>query len=183
MTTSTDRIVALSRPGRFRIRQAGLDDLPALAAVKALAWRQAYDFDEAVFVRQDELAARAAESWQQRARQGSYFWAVVDTQTIDPVSGQPSFVGIAHACAARDDDAPQPLELAMIYLLEVAKGSGIADRLLEICIGDAPAYLWVLEGNERAISFYRRHGFELDGAAQPLSGELSGHREVRMVRS
>jgi ribosomal protein S18 acetylase RimI-like enzyme len=38
--------------------------------------------------------------------------------------------------------------------------------------------LWVVEGNDRAISFYQRFGFSFDGARK--SHEASGARERRM---
>ncbi|WP_229856252.1 GNAT family N-acetyltransferase [Nocardioides flavus (ex Wang et al. 2016)] len=50
--------------------------------------------------------------------------------------------------------------------------------LLTEAIGAADAYLWVLDGNERAISFYERQGFALDGATKPEDVGL----ERRMVR-
>ena len=40
-------------------------------------------------------------------------------------------------------------------------------RLLEAAIGDAPAYLWVFEANDRARGFYARQGFEPDGSSKP----------------
>ena len=45
-------------------------------------------------------------------------------------------------------------------------------------LGDSPAYLWVLDGNVRAIGFYERHGFAFDGATKPEDVGL----ERRMVR-
>ncbi|MGJ6979024.1 GNAT family N-acetyltransferase [Aestuariimicrobium soli] len=168
--------------GRFRIRQAALEDLPALAAMKARAWRESYDFDEAVFARQDELAAQTAVAWADAARRGGYFWGVIDTHAPEPEGGGHAWVGVAHATVTADPQAPTSLELAMIYLLDVAKGSGIADRLLQMAMGDAPAHLWVLEHNPRALAFYRRHGFEPDGVVADLTGSLAGHREIRLVR-
>ena len=50
--------------------------------------------------------------------------------------------------------------------------------LLAAAVGERAAYLWVLDGNERAIGFYRRHRFELDGATEVHPEGL--HR--RMVR-
>jgi RimJ/RimL family protein N-acetyltransferase len=43
-----------------------------------------------------------------------------------------------------------------------------------------PAYLWALDDNPRAHAFYRRNGFELDGAEQ--FDELWQVTEVRFVR-
>jgi len=88
-------------------------------------------------------------------------------------------VALAVASASDDREAPTPLELVQLYLLDVAKGSGLADALLGTAIGDAPAFLWTLSGNERAIAFYRRHGFELDGGVRH---EVPGASEVRLVR-
>ena len=163
----------------FRIRQAALEDLSEAATVKARAWRESYPhFPDSVFETQDSAVAQTAEAWDADARRGHYFWIVTDTSLVPA-----PIVGVAHACPARDADAPASLELAMLYLLDVAKGSGIADRLMEMTIGDSPAYLWVIEDNERAISFYEKHGFVRDGATRPLRNELAQLNAVRMARA
>ena len=46
-------------------------------------------------------------------------------------------------------------------------------------VGDRAAYLWVLANNERAIGFYERQGFRLDGTED----EHDEGRHVRMVRA
>jgi len=61
-----------------------------------------------------------------------------------------------------------------------AQRSGVADALLAMTIGDAPAYLWVLTGNDRAQSFYRRHGFTPEGVRVPVEG--LGTTKERWVR-
>ncbi|MFW6600179.1 N-acetyltransferase family protein [Propionibacteriaceae bacterium Y2011] len=165
--------------GRFRIRQATPADADAAVVTLDRIWQQAYPglLPEAV------LAAHAvrsrldeqAELWRDLMAAGEYFWLVVDGESDDEI------VGVANACIARDLDAPVALELASIHLLGVAHGTGIADRLLQVAVGDAPAYLWVLDGNERAIAFYRRHGFELDGGRK--TRDDLGVAEVRMVRT
>jgi GNAT superfamily N-acetyltransferase len=145
--------------------------------MKAQSWTESY----AALLPADVLAARTSPeavarteaAWRADVDQGAYFWIVVGTDG--------AVVGVAHACAARDADAPQLLELAMIYLLDVAKGSGIADRLLEMAIGDAGAYLWVLSGNTRAQAFYRRHGFVPDGTTK--LGNPVALTEERWVRA
>lgn len=166
----------LVEPGRFRIKQAAPEQLLAAAQMMARAWRESFPFDDVVFTERESGAADLARRWVLQGRQGAYHWVVVDTAHDSEV------VGVAQARVSDDASAPTPLELHLLYLLDVAKGSGIADRLLEIAIGDAPAHLWVLEGNERAVAFYQRHGFVLDGARQRLEGALDGHHNVRMVR-
>ena len=91
-------------------------------------------------------------------------------------------VGVAQSEPDSDPGAPGPVHLSKLHLLDAAKGTGLADRLLAHTIGDGPAYLWVLDGNERAHAFYRRHGFELDGAFMPLVDDLAHVRQVRMLR-
>lgn len=64
------------------------------------------------------------------------------------------------------------LELIALYLLPKAWGTGIADALHERftdLLGDAgrDGALDVWSGNLRALSFYRRHGWDVDGRSRP----------------
>lgn len=85
---------------------------------------------------------------------------------------------------ARDDDAPCPLELWALYVTPEHWGAGVAATLVHRHLPPGPAYLWVLQGNERAIAFYRKHGFRLDGATKPLDPDAGaqGGLELRMTR-
>ena len=65
------------------------------------------------------------------------------------------------------------------YVRAAYWGTGVGYALFEIAIGDRAAYLWVLAGNERAIGFYERQGFRLDGTED----EHDEGRHVRMVRA
>ena len=66
-----------------------------------------------------------------------------------------------------------------LYVVAELYGTGVGRRLLETTIGRRPAYLWVLDGNARAVAFYERQGFRFDGRTKsdPPYG-----RERRMVR-
>lgn len=92
-------------------------------------------------------------------------------------------LGFASTGAARDEDAPWPRELWALYVDPARHGAGVGAELLRTAIGADPAYLWVLEGNARAIAFYEKHGFRLDGGVE--SEERGGRmlRDLRMVRS
>ena len=160
----------------YRIRQASHADLPAVAEMRVEAWRQTYGplVEPSIIERQRLGVARTAQFWACLLDLGHYLWVVV--------SADDRIVGVAAAEPARDAGSPASLELTMIYLLREAQGSGIADRLLRMAIGDAPAYLWVLDGNHRAQAFYRRHGFVPDGGSQPLPDGWRGRCEIRMVR-
>ncbi|HEY5441999.1 MAG TPA: GNAT family N-acetyltransferase [Candidatus Saccharimonadales bacterium] len=53
--------------------------------------------------------------------------------------------------------------LAAIYLIEEARGSGVAQTLMDRALtfaGDLPMTLSVADYNQRAISFYEKYGFE-----------------------
>lgn len=158
------------------IKQANYGDLEAMARMEARAWRESYQglLGPSIFDELDASAVEVSSHWAELMQQGHYFWIVADEQ------GQVQ--GIAHAGPAREDDAPQPLELTTMYLLEEAKGTGVGTALLNMAIGDAPAYLWVLEGNDRAISFYEKEGFTLDGETRSPES-MKGARELRMVRA
>lgn len=97
---------------------------------------------------------------------------------VDPKTGR--IAGFGTAGQPRDDDAPRTTELWSLNVLPEFHGSGAAARLLDVLIGDRPAYLWVATQNARAIAFYRKHGFELDGQTQ-YDDAWSCH-ESRMVR-
>lgn len=64
------------------------------------------------------------------------------------------------------------MELEKIYLRKEAWGSGLAKQLLDVAIHKAKElgyqwlYLGVWQENERAISFYRKCGFEVFGTRQ-----------------
>ena len=58
-------------------------------------------------------------------------------------------------------------------------GTGVGYVLFEEAVGDRAAYLWVLAGNDRAIRFYERQGFRLDGTEDEHDEGL----HVRMVRA
>jgi GNAT superfamily N-acetyltransferase len=74
----------------------------------------------------------------------------------------------------------RPLGLWSIYVARDHHGGGLPRALAEWALGDAPAELWVFDGNPRAEAFYRKLGFERDGVEAPhLETGLPG---IRMVR-
>lgn len=88
-------------------------------------------------------------------------------------------VGFMIVGDARDEDAPWPVQLWAMNVTPEHHGTGQAGRMMREGLGDIPAYLWVADGNERAIHFYQRHHFSLDGANVARD---DGMTAVRMVR-
>lgn len=155
-----------------RIRPASVLDAAALARVHQRGWRETYGdrVPEAVYAERDETlegqwAARLADPG--------------DTHTwIAERDGEA--VGLASARATGPGQV-RPLELTLLYVLAAEQGRRTGLHLLRLAVGDAPCFLWVVDGNDRAVDFYRRQGFELDGARreQAAHGLLP---ELRMVR-
>ena len=85
-------------------------------------------------------------------------------------------IGFLHAGAGRDGSGL--LEVMALYVRARVYGSGIGHALLQRGVGDHSAYLWVLDGNVRAIAFYERQGFRFDGQTQTDDEGLE-HRMVR----
>jgi ribosomal protein S18 acetylase RimI-like enzyme len=157
----------------WTIARPTTDDLDEMGRVHVQVWREAY----AGLLPDDYLAALdptfGPNRWRERFGTLSEvsWWIAHDEEGI---------AGMITSGPSRDDDAPLPWELYAINVLRRAHGTGLADDLMARAVGDRPAYLWVLEGNERAIAFYRRHGFTDEGGRKP---ELdTGAVEIRMAR-
>lgn len=75
-------------------------------------------------------------------------------------------------------------EIFGLYLLKKAQGLGIGRKLLDAAIQkfppEGPVYLWVLEGNRRAIGFYEHCGFRLNGIRQEITLGTP-NAELRMI--
>jgi ribosomal protein S18 acetylase RimI-like enzyme len=152
-----------------------LDDADEVARVHVRVWQEAY----AGLMPDDYLdgldPAGFAASWRERLlapTPGVRSWLARDEVGV---------VGITTSGPARDEDAPTTWQLYAINVLARAHGTGVAHALLDTAIGDRAAYLWVVEGNDRAQAFYRKHGFTDDGVRQDLPE--TGTPEVRMSRT
>lgn len=89
-------------------------------------------------------------------------------------------VGFIFFGPGRDQDRPRDHQLYALNVHPDHHGTGIAQRLMDEGLGQGAAYLWVAKGNGRAIRFYERNGFALDGTES--SDQHDGVVEVRMVR-
>jgi len=156
------------------IAPIALDDADEVARVHVRVWQEAYAGLMSVDYLDSLDPVVFGESWRERLLHpwaGAGDWLARDEQGV---------VGITSSGPARDADAPAPHELYAINVLARGHGSGVANALLERAVGDRSSYLWVLEGNDRAAAFYRRHGFADDGGRKPEPD--SGLLEFRMSR-
>lgn len=166
----------------MRIERPRPADAPELARLLLAAWLETYP----------DPAAGIDEAWI-RAQRGDVdspevlaawreFLHAVDQRPEDHfcrvVRARAKAVGLL--CGSRRGEA---IGLGPMYLLGVAQGSGIGGRLMDdfrSWAGPAEIRLWVTASNERAIRFYRRHGFELTGEDDLWRGRL---HNVRMARA
>ncbi|MFC7596753.1 GNAT family N-acetyltransferase [Terrabacter sp. GCM10028922] len=160
----------------WQLRPLAPADCDELGRVHMAVWREAY----AGLMPADHLAGlsdeRCAATWRERvARQEGH-----QARTLVVVDPKGRIAGFASAGPSRDADAPTEWELYAVNLLPHARGTGVADRLIDELVGDLDATLWVAEGNARARSFYVRRGFADEGGRS--AHEPTGVSEMRMVR-
>jgi len=161
-------------PEGVTIRRATASDADALAHLHLDVWDDAYSGLIPQQILDDRRAAvdERVERWRGILAQDNPPW-------IADVPDGP--IGFATAGAARDNDLDLDIgvELWSLYVRKQWWGTGVGYALFEVAVGDRAAYLWVLASNQRAIRFYERQGFRLDG-------QLAEHDEgphARMVRA
>ncbi|OMH36973.1 GNAT family N-acetyltransferase [Tersicoccus sp. Bi-70] len=156
------------------IRRATADDADGIAVVHVRAWQQTYA----------PLVPPGALDALEPADRAPHWHTIITGEqsdvlvaTVDDV-----VIGWATASAGRGEHLPRDRELEGLYVLAEHHGTGTGQALLDAAIGDAPAFLWVADGNPRAETFYRRNGFVRDG--RTMKHRLAGHPvpAVRMVR-
>jgi ribosomal protein S18 acetylase RimI-like enzyme len=150
------------------IRPAIATDALAIATFQTDAWNSAYrDLVPAEYLDRMTVATRT-ERWGDRIRAGerSIYLAILDGR----IEGVVSF-----------GETVEGLELKSLYIAADIRSSGLGSRLLDFAVGDRAAFLWVFRDNPRAIAFYRRHEFEVDGA-ESIDAD-TGLILVRMRRS
>lgn len=164
------------------IRRATVDDAEAGAWCHLLCWQEAYDglLEPQRLKEKTDPAGigRRTERWRGAIEAGVVRWLAFNPGHGVPI--QDRVIGFSSPGPGRDDDAPTPLELYSVYARQAWWGSALGQRLLDVAIGKQAASLWMLEGNDRALAFYRRNGFVEDGAR--VDEEFFGVPEIRMVR-
>ncbi|WP_017555526.1 GNAT family N-acetyltransferase [Nocardiopsis baichengensis] len=155
-----------SPPG-IPVRRALPEDAGPIERIRTGGWRSAYRglVPDGVL---DGLEPRPERRTAQLDDPGS-------TDLVATVDGR--VAGWLSYGPARDGDAPD------------AWRSGVGSALMRAALpalDGAPALLWVLKGNERAIAFYSAFGFVPDGAERALErlnvSPGQGVREVRCHR-
>ncbi len=161
------------------VRAAQQEDLPAVALVRAVAWQAAY-----AGLIPDEVLRGLADpdvvlAWAARA-------AATPSTTYAVAELVGEVVGFA-AFGAERADPPSPWrgEVYALYVLPQHWRTGAGSALLHAALDELAengfdhVTLWVLDGNQPAVGFYRRHGFHPTGE---VMHDPRGFDELRMAR-
>ena len=176
-------------PDAFTIRPAVPNDAQAVARIRVLGWRFAYQglvpqgYLDSLNVAEDTERMRgylsqlpqnlppinlASVQGPNDGEKRSFMLAVRDDAVL----------GFCHFSAAPNNaDRPERAtpggemvgRLHSLYIDPDALGQGIGHALMSHALstftawGCKRAHLWVLEGNSRAVSFYERQGWQLTG--------------------
>lgn len=148
------------------IRAAEVDDAEAIARVHVAAWQEAYRG----LVPQEYLdgldVAERASLWRS-ILVGDVAMEGIPRPTDFVVESVDGVVGFANVGRYRDEpDDVAAGELWAMYVAPAQWGAGVGDALMAATLvefqllGSVSTHLWVLEDNQRAIRFYRRHGWQ-----------------------
>ena len=149
------------------------EEIEGKSLVHWQTWREAYD---------DFLPAEFQETMTlERCR---FFSQKYPENTLIAMDGK-KVVGFISYGNFRDE-AIQAGEIIALYVLKDYYGKGVSEQLMHAALVAldhfSEIYLWVLKDNKRAIAFYQKIGFTVDGPEKIL--ELGKPvKELRMVCS
>jgi GNAT superfamily N-acetyltransferase len=162
------------------IRPATTADAPGFARSQIDAWRAAYGGILPAEYLQRMDHARLTSGWEQRLSAG----AAGVRQLALSVGGE--VVGWSGFGEPRDDVEDGVGEVHAINLGPAHWSRGFGSALFTRSVrelagmGYSRGYLWVADGNARALAFYARHGWVTDGASKDDDRFTPPLRELRV---
>ena len=152
-------------------------DAEQLALVHVQAWRETYgDAMPEEFL--DGATQKQAQRWTRRLTEPEFEGRVRVARHRDRIVG---FALCGPAVDEQGHPAVREEQLFAIYVLAEWHDLGVGQALLDACLGDRSAQLWVAENNQRARLFYERNGFVPDGTGMSRT-EPPLLVQIRMVR-
>lgn len=142
------------------IRAMTSADVKEVAYVHWKSWQETY----AGLISEDYLLQRTLDYSIMRMRK--------DYQNTLVAVTDGEVAGFLKYGPCRNYDLMNTGEVYAIYVLQKYQGKGIGYQLMNHALTCLRAYpviaLWVLKGNDKAVAFYQRFGFEFDGAEMEL---------------
>jgi GNAT superfamily N-acetyltransferase len=167
---------------RISIREATEDDAQAIAKMHATSWQATYrGLLPDVFLESESKHGRL-DHWTTRMRTPSPAGRLV---VIVEWDGEPA----GFVCAERKPESADGVLLDNLHVMERYQGYGLGRRLMETVerwaseLGETQLYLFVLEGNSRAMGFYERQGCRFAGIeTEEIAGKpVTARRYVRTI--
>lgn len=160
------------------LRTPSISDASQIAELHVATWREAY-----AHLLPDEFFTE--EHTQSRHRMWNHIlgnprgdWSVRIAESGGTIVG---FAFVGPSFGPEGQKLPRNRQVFSIYVAAAFHGTGAGQALLDATAGDGPAMLWVAKDNPRAVAFYRRNGFDFDGAEQADPG-APRIVDARMVR-
>ncbi|CAD6009057.1 GNAT family N-acetyltransferase [Agreia sp. COWG] len=141
------------------IRPAESSDAEPLAQLSLEVWDETYQgiIDAATLRRRhDEPADVRQRRWASR----------IACERVFVVSDGAIIVGYVRASGRGPTPGQEAQELLSLYVLRRYWCRGLGSRLLDTAITQPAAQLWLFEENARALAFYGKRGFSLDGRSR-----------------
>ncbi|MDG4882925.1 N-acetyltransferase [Mesorhizobium sp. WSM4884] len=157
------------------IRPMATNDLPAVSRLLGQSWRRTY-----APIMGEENTARLSDEKHAPEKLAA---ELADDNKMSFVAERTDGSIAGYAMAAMDEHGDVTLNRLHIEPQEF--GSGLAVDLLHAVLaahaGIPSIALEVIEGNDRAVAFYRKHGFEI-AERRPAAHGVGGHASLIMRR-
>jgi GrpB-like predicted nucleotidyltransferase (UPF0157 family) len=165
----------------MKVRKAGSDDVPGIAAIHVRSWQAAYRGILPDTLLDDLLVSERERSWASLLSDGDR-WL---TNVAEAADG--ALVGFCSvATPSRDEEAGErTAEIGALYVdpnhwRERAGSAMLSTTLKELSEGSwRDVILWVLPENRPALAFYERFGFAVEPGAEKRE-ERSGRTVIRL---
>lgn len=169
----------------MEIKQCTAENAQELALVVATTWQTAYDGilpPSVIDTERTRLRIEHLGFYYANGLQNNWFEAFLMEENAINIGG--FIMG-----PSKDQDADLSVaEIMGIYIVGGYRHQGygsLALQFIEARLREqryTNATLWVLEDNERPIKFYRKHGYEQDGATRSVA--ISGNlQELRFTKA
>lgn len=160
-----------------RIRPATVADAAGIAALQLRSWHDGLGALLPPGALHDITLEQREQVWRSRLRFASRRRTWLVEQAEDGLLG---FVSAAPT--EPPEDRIRSVQLVSVHVRAEARGKGLGTLLTRTALPDGDGLLWVGTDDADARAFFRRRGFEPDGASTIITVNGHGLPSVRLVR-